>query len=372
MRCCRIAIYASLFAVGLTAGRGAAQTPEGVLPAGHSHANGCAPACAPACDAPAAPVQCYILVASPKSHTCFTKDLCEKWFGHKKGCAPACEPAPVCAPQCPPPAPACGPVCVPVRVVHCAPPAPVCKPAPVCVPAPVCYKPAPVCAPACTPAPVCAPACTPAPAACGTCGKHHHLFRHKDGVAYLVPTPCEAGCGSAGGCAAAIPPSVGQVPGTLPGTLPGTAPAYAAPLAPTAQPPISAAPAAGNTQGYEALVQMIQTSQERESKALREMMENRAATASVIRAMQASDANSVATFEKMLQQMKGSPVSAPTVTPVPAATEPARAPAISVPSVGLPPQGNATASANEFESLLRDLRAAPVVSTPTVVQAGAK
>ncbi len=115
--------------------------------------------------------------------------------------------------------------------------------------------------------------------------------------------------------------------------LPGTASAASAGNEP---------PAIG-TNPYLTLVQQIQASQEKDGKALRDMIENRQATRSVIQAIQSSDANTVSTFEKVLQQLKTSPVVSPASAPAPAA------------GTSAAPQTNTNAATTELRAAMREL-----------------
>ena len=55
---------------------------------------------------------------------------------------------------------------------------------------------------------------------------------------------------------------------------------------------------------YIALIETISNAQEKDNRAIREMLENRTARLAIIRSMQTSEANTVATFEKFVRQMK--------------------------------------------------------------------
>jgi hypothetical protein len=116
------------------------------------------------------------------------------------------------------------------------------------------------------------------------------------------------------------------------------------PPASTVQTPASEPPSSNNP--YVALIQAIQVSQEKDARALREMVESRQANLAIIRAIQNSDATTVATFEKLLQVLKGpqaTPVSTPTATP----EKPAR----------MNPAANKTASTppGELSHIVKDL-----------------
>ena len=78
-----------------------------------------------------------------------------------------------------------------------------------------------------------------------------------------------------------------------------------------------AAAAKTPTSPYLALIDAIQNAQEKDNRAMREMLENRSGRLAVIRSLQASDANTVATFEKLIAQLKEDSSNA---NPVPANT----------------------------------------------------
>jgi hypothetical protein len=82
-------------------------------------------------------------------------------------------------------------------------------------------------------------------------------------------------------------------------------------------------PAAGgpNPNPYLALIDAIQASQEKTERALREMVENREANLSIIRAMQTADTNAVALFEKALQVMKRDSLTVPVSNTTPAKSQ---------------------------------------------------
>ncbi len=150
--------------------------------------------------------------------------------------------------------------------------------------------------------------------------------------------------------------------------------------APSAYPPASSAPSSGNEppaaapNPYLALIQQIQASQEKDSKALRGMIENRQATRSVIQAIQSSDANTVAAFEKVLQELKGASAPAAVRAPAPApappsaqAPAPAPAPAASASNEGSPSSAELRAAMQEIKELSQNVRdlLSRVVPQPT-------
>ena len=93
-----------------------------------------------------------------------------------------------------------------------------------------------------------------------------------------------------------------------------TEPALAGPVA--SPPPVlgDASDAKTPTSPYLALIDAIQAAQEKDNRAMREMLENRSGRLAVIRSLQASDANTVATFEKLITQLKE---DSSNLTPVP-------------------------------------------------------
>jgi hypothetical protein len=102
----------------------------------------------------------------------------------------------------------------------------------------------------------------------------------------------------------------------LPNLVPTPAPAPAHPplTAPTTVQ--GAGPDGVNLNPYLAMINAIQASQDRDAKAIREMIENRQANMSIIKAMQTADANTAHTFEKLLNQLKSNPAaSVPVSTP---------------------------------------------------------
>jgi hypothetical protein len=117
----------------------------------------------------------------------------------------------------------------------------------------------------------------------GRCGGHPWSMSFPVKVVSCAPAcqyPAPANCGQ----------PYGQAYGPRGGMAAGPAT--------TAEPP----QAEGNA--YIPLIQAIQAAQEKDNRAMREMMENRQATLSLVRAIQSSDAQTVSSFEKMLQQMK--------------------------------------------------------------------
>jgi hypothetical protein len=122
-------------------------------------------------------------------------------------------------------------------------------------------------------------------------------------------------------------------------------------------------------------IESVQTTQEKDTRAIQEMVEHRQANLALIRTMQAADANTVAAFEKLVLQMKeDSPKVAPIRTmptasdlPVDPGTPTVVAPpavptipVIPVPTVVVPvptviPAPPAGTSAKEIQALMEEL-----------------
>ena len=66
---------------------------------------------------------------------------------------------------------------------------------------------------------------------------------------------------------------------------------------------------------YVAFIEAMQTAQDKNVRAIQEMVEHRQASQAVIRSMQASDANTVAAFEKLVNQMKDDATTRAPVAP---------------------------------------------------------
>ena len=164
--------------------------------------------------------------------------------------------------------------------------------------------------PQCQPKLACATCPTP------VCGCPVCVARRTPVVAKVVvnctPAPC-----------CTVPPAYNMVP--VPATVPQRATAV-----PTTATPRLAAPA---VDPYAAFIESVQTTQEKDARAIQEMMEHRQANLAVIRSMQAADSNAVAAFEKLVRQMKE---GSPQATPVPAIPAPPDAPVAS-PTTDTPP-----------------------------------
>ena len=402
----RVSALASIVLIGLSAGAARAQqvVPVGLFSPGCGSTN-----CGLPQDA------CLVAVPCNDKHECCVKAFLDKVFGlrsfkkpsARRSCASPC--GPTCAPQCPP-------GCVPAHQHHVCTPA--CQPAPFCQPAPQacaapCAPPAPrytsvpvklmmlcrvpqpapvcqqACAPMCQPAPVCQQACAPmcppgcAPAqSCASCGHKLIQFngffhRHSHGQP-CTPSCAAPGCSTCGEAApftapaaqqpgqpATLPPSASLPTAAYPQSYPqgypqayqpnGYAPGYltSQQSAPQAMPQVAPGP-------YGQLIMSIQAAQDRDNKALRDMIETRQATQAVVRALQASDSNTVEMFEKMIQQMKGTP----TIPNVPTGPTSA-APSIVAPIPGTsmaPMAGSTILAVDEMKSILRDLQS-PAVRT---------
>jgi hypothetical protein len=116
---------------------------------------------------------------------------------------------------------------------------------------------------------------------------------------------------------------------------------------------------------YGQLIQSIQAAQERDNKALRDMLETRAATQAVVRALQASDDKTVEMFEKMIQQMKGP--GAPAAAPVGPSTAAPRVVAPNIPGTSQAPAINSNnVATDEMKSILRELQTPASVRTAAV------
>ena len=243
-------------------------------------------------------------------------------------------------PKCPQ---ACGDTCktcAPARVpaCNCLPAKPVCVPStPVCRPTIVRIRATPTCA--CSdgvkgtrvPCETCV-AMNPVPASGSYTASPYNM------VPVFAPKPQQGYSPNVGGGTPPLPTVVISMPPPR-----GTA-------EPTLAQPTPAQPASNP---YMAFIEAMQQVQEKNSRALQEMVEQRMASQAVIRSMQASDANTAAAFEKLVHQMKED--SSPRIPGAP--------PAVNVNVNANPPDINGNTIPSAFPA---SLPAPPASATPVV------
>ena len=198
----------------------------------------------------------------------------------------------------------------------------------------------------------CRPCRSPQPVACATCATAAAPAQPVRSV--RVATPACATCAPACGCptcvarrtpyvstvivngSPAVSGHVASAYNTVP--MPALSPA---PQQGFAVPTTAAPPLAPPANPYATFIESVQTTQEKDARAIQEIVEHRQANLSLIRTMQAAEANTVASFEKLLNQMKeDSPKPAP-IAAMPAAIDPpaetSTPPVVTLPAVPMIP-----------------------------------
>jgi hypothetical protein len=115
--------------------------------------------------------------------------------------------------------------------------------------------------------------------------------------------------------------------------------------------------------------ELVKASQERDNRALTEMIENRQATLEIIRMLQVSDSQKLELFEKMLIQMDNRPVPA---APIPPALP---LPAVPVPSASgqaIPGAGHTPVTREEVYAMIQKLKAQQVSVPSAILPTSAK